>query len=69
MGDRNSTSRQQSCPVSVDDDVDTARGAVDRVPGCDSGPVGRLGFVVRELQGAVRRWREARRPRETGEQG
>jgi len=31
------------------------------VPGCDAGPAGRLGFVLRELGHLLTRWRDRRR--------
>jgi len=35
------------------------------VPGCDTGPLGRLGFVVREVRTALRARRGARAARDT----
>lgn len=32
------------------------------VPGCDAGPAGRIGFVLRELRHLLARWRDRRRP-------
>ncbi|UUL75591.1 hypothetical protein NG819_15565 [Pseudarthrobacter sp. Fe7] len=34
---------------------------VPPVPGCDAGPAGRIGFVLRELGHLLARWRDRRR--------
>lgn len=39
------------------------------VPGCDAGPAGRIGFVLRELGHLLARWRDRRRPQRTTKPG